>query len=205
MPEDRITVSGLGVATGTPDLLVLVVSAEAVDESPAAALDTATRSLNAMLAVLKAAGVDDEDLQTGSASVNSRWEERQRLARVYRATQQLTARLRDIATAGELTGAVIKAGGRAARLQQLTLSFSDTTELYRLAREAAWRDAEAKATQYSQLAGRALGPVHHINVGGGGAVHRRALPAEPVSLGMSVEPGQSEISATVEVEWTLLG
>jgi uncharacterized protein YggE len=187
-------------------LLLLVVGAESVDESPAAAFDTATRSLTAMLAALRAAGVADEDLQTGSASVSSHWEDRQRPTRVYRATQQLTARLRDLATAGDLTGAVINAGGSAARLQQLSLSFSDATELHRLAREAAWRDAEAKATQYAELAGRTLGPVHHITVGGSGGMVPLPSPAAGarMDMGVSVEPGQSDIGASVEVERTLL-
>jgi uncharacterized protein YggE len=207
--EDRITVSGFGVATGTPDLLILVVGAEAVDESPAAAFDTATRSLTAMVAALKAAGVEEQNLQTGSASVSTHWEDRNQPTRVYRASQQVTARLHDMDTAGDLTGAVINAGGSAARLQQLSLSFSDTTELHRLAREAAWRDAVAKATQYAELAGRPLGPVRHISVNTGGGVIRRQY--ERASAGvdslssMPVEPGQSDINAIVEVEWALLG
>src|SRR5215470_13144642 len=98
VPEDRITVSGAGSAAGTPDLLVLVVGTEAVDESPAAAFDMATRSLSAMLAALKAAGVAEENLQTGSASVSTHWEDRRQPTRVYRASQELTARLHEVAT-----------------------------------------------------------------------------------------------------------
>jgi hypothetical protein len=204
---DSITVTGQGAATGTPDIVVLRVGAEAMADSPVAAFDIASRSVAAMLAALRHAGLEDRDLQTSGASVEQ-WHESRSDVR-YRGSQQLTAIVRDIEDVGSLVGGVVEAGGEAARLHGLSLSFSDTDAMLRVAREAAWDDAVARAQQYVELAGRRLGNVMRIAEGlHGTPIMRRRLRKEPaaaaLSTSMPMESGEREITATVEVEWALV-
>jgi uncharacterized protein len=203
---DSITVTGHGAATGTPDIVVLRVGAEAMADSPVAAFDAASRSVAAMLAALRQDGLADRDLQTSGASVEQ-WRESSSGVH-YRGSQQLTATVRDIESVGSLVGTVIEAGGEAARLHGLSLSFSDTDAMLRVAREAAWDDAVARAQQYVELAGRRLGNVMRITEGSHGApIMRRHVRREPaateLSFSMPMESGERELTATVEVEWAL--
>jgi hypothetical protein len=203
---DSITVTGHGAATGTPDLVVLNAGAEVIDESPGRAFATVSEALSAMLIVVRSAGVDSADIQTKNASVRSHWydESRARVRR-FQASQQFTARLRDIDAAGETVGSVVAAGGEAARLHGMSLGFSDVAELTRSARTAAWEDARAKAEQYAQLADRTLGPVRRITaVAGSGFVALASPGSAQMDMEMAVEAGESEITATVEVEWALV-
>ena len=51
------------------------------------------------------------------------------------------------------------AGGNDVRLNGLDLGFADPAAVMARAREAAWQDALAAATQFAALAGAELGPV----------------------------------------------
>ena len=53
-------------------------------------------------------------------------------------------------------------GGDAARVHGLEFVVGDRATVAAAAREAAWRDAEARAGQYATLAGAALGPVLEV-------------------------------------------
>jgi hypothetical protein len=201
---DSVTVIGHGIASGTPDIVVLRFGAEATDDNPSDAFTAAGRAITAMVAALRAAEVADADLQTAGASVNE-WHEHGTTPR-YHASQQLTAVVRDLAAAGAFVGQVIEAGGAAARLQGMSFSVADMAPLTRAAREAAWHDAVDKGGQFSELAGRNLGAVRRIveqqETGYVPQMARRALAMES-SAGMPVEAGENKVAATVEVEWAL--
>lgn len=176
-----------------------------LDESPGPAFAAVNAAMSAMLAAVRAAGVASANIQTKNASVHSHWyDEPNTRVRRFQASQQFTAALRDIDAAGDIVGSVIAAGGAAARLHGMALGFSDVEQLSRAARSAAWEDARTKAEQYAQLAGRRLGPVHRIAAVQGPTFVKRAPAAAGPQMDMAVEAGESEISATVEVEWALV-
>jgi hypothetical protein len=201
---DSITVTGQGAATGTPDLVVLNAGAEVLDESPGRAFAMVNTAMSAMFDAVRAAGVDPADIQTKSATVRSHWEDRPgSRVRRFRASQEFTARLRNIDTAGEIVGSIVAAGGEAARLHGMSLGFSDVGELTRSARTAAWEDARVKAEQYAQLAGRNLGLARRITAVAGSGFVALATPGS-AQMDMAVESGESNITATVEVEWALV-
>lgn len=201
---DSITVTGHGAARGTPDLVLLNAGAEVLDESPDRAFASVNTAMSAMLAAVRSAGVDAADIQTKNASVRSHWHDGPNAAvRRFQASQHFAVTLRDIDTAGEIVGSVVAAGGAAARLHNMSLGFANVDELSRSARSAAWADARAKAEQYAQLAGRRLGPVRHVSAAAGSRVIAMASSAG-AQMDMAVEAGESDITATVEVEWALV-
>src|SRR5207247_1212594 len=149
-------------------------------------------------------GVPDADLRTSGATLWSQTDEHGRLTG-HLAAQALTAKLRDLAAAGDLVVQVVAAGGEAARLHGLTFEVDDDSALLVQAREAAFADARAKAEQYAALAGRGLGVVRRVTEVGGqyrpmAGPKLLAMAAEA----MPVERGSQEVTATVEVEWTLV-
>ena len=201
--QPGIIVVGTGAVTTTPDVLVLQLGTEVRHPNVSAALGQASAALSAMVARLREAGVPDVDLRTSGASLWSQGDEQGRLTG-HVATQALTAKLRDLAAAGDLVVQVVAAGGEAARLHGLSFEVDDDSALLVQAREAAFADARVKAEQYAALAGRGLGAVRRVTEGGGG--NYRPLARVPVPYGaaaqaMAVEPGSQEVTATVEVEW----
>jgi uncharacterized protein len=202
-----VTVTGTGSAEAVPDVLTAVLGSQRQAGTVAEALDGASRALAAVVAGLRAGGVADADLVTGSASI---WPMQDHAGRVtgYTASQQLTTRLRDLERAGALVGDAVQAGGDAARLHGLSFQVSDTRPVTEWARAQAWDDARAKAGQLATLAKRPLGQVVRIREDG----QPRPLHGGPVALAaaagpaaaMPVEPGTTTVTVTIEVEWAFL-
>jgi uncharacterized protein YggE len=209
-PRERVTVIGSGTAEAVPDVLVAAFGSETRAGTVSEALDGSVRSLAELIATLRAGGVDDLDLVTGSASVWPMADDHGRVTG-YAASQRLTARLRDLGRAGTLVGEAVVAGGDAARLHGLSFELSDTRLVNEWARVQAWQDARGKAGQLATLAGRMLGPVVRIRESGPmQPMHPMPLhavefaaAARPPSL--PVEPGTTTVTVTIEVEWAFLG
>jgi uncharacterized protein YggE len=208
--RETVTVTGSGSAEAAPNLLVATFGAELQAGSVSEALDGAVRAMADVLTRLRAGGVGDLDLNTGSASIWSVTDERGRVV-AYTASQRLTARLRNLALAGALVGEAVVAGGDAARLYGLAFALSDTRVVDEWARVQAWQDARAKAGQLASLAGRTLGPVVRMRETGyepapnwpamDAAMGRQAMVAKS---SLPLEPGTEMIRVTIEVEWAFL-
>ena len=115
----------------------------------------------------------------------------------------LQVTLHDVAVAGDVVGAAVVAGGEPARMDGIRLEISDPTEPRARAREAAWADAVARATQWATLSGRRLGEVQWVTEGGADAAPLRMGRVMGVAKAMSVpvEAGQQTVSADVTVRW----
>jgi hypothetical protein len=204
---EGVTVTGSGTAEAVPDVLVARLGTEARAGTVAEALDGSVRALAGVVATLRAGGVGELDLSTGSATVWPIDDGRGRVSG-YSASQQLTARLRDLDRAGALVSEAMAAGGDAARLHGLSFDLSDTRQVTEWARVQAWQDARAKAGQLATLARRTLGQV--VRIREGGPVYpmgpqRVHLVSAPAAAPMPVEPGTTTVTVTIEVEWAFLG
>ena len=124
----------------------------------------------------------------------------------YQAAARLTVRLAQPERAGQVAAAAVAAGGHDARVHGLGLAAGDPVEVAAAAREAAWRDALARAGQYAELAGMALGPVLEIREAPPpppDARPMRLLAAEAGPPGPATEPGETTVWAAVSVTWAL--
>jgi hypothetical protein len=117
----------------------------------------------------------------------------------------LSVRIRDLAGASELIAAAVAAGGNDVRLNGLELGFTDPSAVTARARNAAWDDALATAQHYASLAGARLGKVVTVTQQSGFqppvpvVKMERAVAADA----LTVEAGESSITATVGVVWEL--
>lgn len=189
-----MTVRGTGRVTVVPDLLVASLGAEVVAGSVQDALSRCSLALRAMIVALEELGTAGSAVGTTGASVHAAHD-----VSGWRATQQLTARLRSPEAAGEVLTAVLAAGGNAARLHSLTPAVEDDAEPLERARRLAFADALATARLYAELAGRELGRVISVNEGSvsGGPATRSFKAAA-----MPIESGTLEITAGVTVGWS---
>jgi uncharacterized protein len=86
------------------------------------------------------------------------------------------------------------------------LVVGDQAGVLAAAREAAWRDARARAEQYAVLAGVGLGRVVRIEelAGGRPVVPLAGRYEAQAAAGPAVEVGEAEVRARVAVTWALL-
>jgi uncharacterized protein len=205
--QATVTVAGTGSASAVPDTAVLELGIETRGSTPAEALEGCRRALDQVLAALDAEGVEPARRATSGLTLHEDWESRQpgKSPLAYLAGSRLKVRLAEPARAGRVAAAAVAVGGEGARVHGLELVVGDLTAAAAAAREAAWRDALARAGQYAALAGVALGDVLEI---------REAPPpppdAQPMRLladaapaGPATEPGESIVWAAVTVTWAL--
>lgn len=203
-----VTVTGAGAATAVPDTAVLQLGVETRGPTPTEALDACGRALDQILAALDAEGVEPSRRTTTGLELHEDWETRQpgRGPVAYLAGARLTVRLDRPAQAGQAAAAAVVAGGDAARVHGLDLVVGDPASVAAAARDAAWRDALARAEQYAALAGSALGPVLEIRETPPpppDARPMRLMAAEAAPTPPSTEPGQTTVWSAVTVAWTL--
>ncbi|WP_328397289.1 SIMPL domain-containing protein [Nocardia sp. NBC_00416] len=216
-----VTVFGYGTVRATPDLLVLSIGIESRASTVGLAYDRAGRGVTAVTAALRADGVPDSDITTGILSVRSdtTWQDGSSRVTGYIATSTLGVTLvhrgpggsgEARVTPSEIVAHAVAAGGDDARLGGLHHTFADRERLLTRARDAAWDNALDKARQYARRAARELGPVLEITE------HTAAPPpAGPAAPGgvrlvaaagpapIPVEPGETELAATVRATWQL--
>lgn len=203
-----VTVTGSGTAEAVPDLLTVSIGVECRREDVGAAYAAAGQASAGISVVLREHGVGDQDISTSGLNVRADvvWKEGQgQTVTGYVASSILSVRLRDVAGSSEVIAGAVAAGGNDVRLNGLDLGFADPAGVTAQAREAAWQDALATATQFASLAGTELGPVVSVTQQPGPsgpipvAKMQRAMAVDSVGI----EAGQSSVSATVEVVWEL--
>jgi hypothetical protein len=205
-----VSVSGSGTAGAPPDAMRIRLAASAFRPSLAAALADSEAAAARIRAAFAAGGVSGEDAATAGLSVNAEqvWTEGQGShVSGYRSSHELLVTVRDMAAAGRLLGEALVAGGDDALLHAVEFVVEDDAALRVAAREAAWKDALAKAGQLAALAGRPLGRAVSVTEGGGFApppgAMRFALAAADGGSDMGIEPGGVEVRVSLSVAWEL--
>ena len=202
----KITVTGTGTVTGTPDQLVLSMGVQTSASSVSIALRQANEAASRVIRSLKAGGVRAADIQTSGLSIEPNYSNGSQVPVGYGVSEQLTATLRDLAKAGSQIQAAATAGGNATTVSGVSLNLADTGRLLARARAAAVRDAQAKASQFAHGLGRSLGPV--ISVSDQSQVFpypefSAAAGAKAASPSVPVSPGSQQVSVQITVIYAI--
>ena len=158
----RITVTGTGNVTGTPNQLVLAMGVQVNGSSVGSALGNANDAVNRVTAALRADGVAAADIQTSGLSIWPNYPDNSQTPNGYSVSESLTATLNSIGAAGTQIDAAVHAGGNATTVSGISLNLTDSSALLAQARARAVADATAKAAQYAKALGEPLGPVVSI-------------------------------------------
>jgi len=207
--EHVISVSGTGRVLLTPDIadlrLGVTTTAKTVEEARAA---NAT-SMTAVISALKGLGVADRDVQTTTLSLGPVYDYSKntnppRLTG-YTLTNVVAVTIRDLEVAGAVIDGTMAAG--ATTLDSITFRVADQTTAEKEAREAAMREARAKAQTLAAAAG--------VSIDGVASISETAAPIPyPVYYGAAaaavlrdaatpVEAGTNEVSVTVAVVYLI--
>ena len=205
-----IAARGVGLVKGTPDTLRVVLGVETRSASARDALAQNNDKANALVNTLKGKGVEAKDIQTSQLSINPTYDDRGQRITGYQVTNTVTATLHDIAGAGGLIDAAAGAVGDAVRVQSIGFSIDDDSALKAEARTQAVHLAQLQAEQMAKAAGVRLGAIRLISevpAGGPTPVYNQydsvAKGATAGAAPAPIEPGQQELSLTVDVVWDL--
>ena len=205
-----ITVSGVGEARGTPDVLYLNLSVDANALTVAEARSEGAAAAELLVASLRTNNIAEADIKTTHIGLNPVYEYPQNAApRLigYQYTNGLMVTVRQVASAGKLIDDALAAGGDSARMNGLQFGFDKPEALLAEARQKAMADAVARAGIYANGAGVSVGPVEYISEFTGGSVYPRP-PATgggaslfETTGGSPVQPGQSSVSVNITVRF----
>lgn len=202
-----ITVTGEGVVEGAPDLAVLTLGVTTQAATAAAALAANSEGLAAVLARLSASGIEARDMQTSNLSLNPNWTGYDQGAPKlvdYTATNQVTVRVRDLASLGVVLDAAVTDGANT--LNGLMFGLSDPRPAMDTARKAAVTDARARAELLAGAAGVTLGRVLSISEGGAmtqpGPMFKSMGAAD--AMAVPVASGEVATSASVTVVFEIV-
>ncbi|HEV3288487.1 MAG TPA: SIMPL domain-containing protein [Streptosporangiaceae bacterium] len=196
----RITVTGTGNVTGTPDQLMLSMGVQTNGASVATALARANHAVRAVTAALTRTGVRPSDIQTSGLSIQPNYGTSP-VPDGYGVSESIQVTLRNLGIAGSQISDAVRAGGNATVVDGVSLNLNDNGSLLAAARARAVADARTKAAQYARALGQPLGPLVTMSelspVGplpvfaGSGA--RPSASGSPVP----VSPGSQQVSVTV--------
>jgi len=205
-----ITVGGRAEVAGTPDTLRLDLSVVATGSSVSEALASANRSTSAVQKSLLSSGVQKKDLQTSGLDIAPNYDySTGGTARLKgdQVSESVTAKLRNLGSAGDAIGKCVSAGGNAVRVNGISLDLEDSGALVSSARDKAFADAKAKAEQYAKAAGRSLGEVLSITEDAS-TQSPIALPYAGLAVakpaGVPIQPGSQDVGVSVTVVFALL-
>lgn len=203
-----ISVTGTGEIQAEPDIATVSTGVEVQAATVAEARAGAAEAAGAVIAALRANGVDDSDIRTVDFAIRPMYDYSGDTPRIvgYVVSNNVLVTVRDVEGVGALIDAVAGAGGNAVRFNGISFSHADPAALTEQARALAIEDARAKAEQLAELTGVTLGSVLGVVETSWTAPlvgPARAEFAMADSAGTSIQPGTSAVTVTVQAVWEI--
>lgn len=198
-----INVNGTGTVYGSPDIATADISVVTRNETVKPASDENTRLMTAVIAAVKALGVEDKDFRTSnySISIEQKTNPDGSLSdkREYVINNTVSVTFRDLSKVGEGLQAAISAGAN--EISNITFGVEDTAKLAAEARNKAMADAQARAEQLAKAAGASIDKPYSIsesfylpqagafksNLGGGMVEAAAPVPVQSGQISVQVD------------------
>ena len=196
--ERSITVTGYGVAYGSPDIARVGLGVETSNTDVQVALEETNEKLEAVLAVLREAGIADADIQTNYFSIYQDYyggSPEGRGEPTYRVASSVNVRVRDTSMVGQLIADAVNAGANIVNFVEFAIL--DRGALEAEARDLAIEDAQARAEEIAEALGLTVGEplrvvegsqygIPYENYGRGGAGGASVSPIEQGVLSVTM-------------------
>lgn len=204
-----LSVAAEGMVETAPDMATLSMGVVTEGRTAAEAMAANARRMTGLTQALRAAGVAERDIQTSNLSVNPQYvyvENQPPRISGYQASNQVTARIRNLTNVGRTIDAAVAAGGNT--VNGISFGHADPDAQLDAARRAAAREARERADLYAQAFGMRVHRVISISEGGGYtppmpmpvyAMRAEAADAAPTP----VAPGEIQTRVSVNVTYEL--
>jgi uncharacterized protein YggE len=196
-----VTVTGEGTVQAAPDIATITLGVTTEGKTAAEAMAANTAAQTRVFERLRAAGIEDRDMQTSNLSVNPNWQnvDPNQPARVvgYVANNMVTVRVRMLDSLGAVLDAAVSDGANS--MNGLSFGLAEPRPAMDSARAAAVADAMAKAKLLVEAAGSTLGPVQSITENGGFSNPMPMFRAEADAPASPVPVAGGEVGVSVSV------
>jgi uncharacterized protein YggE len=199
-----ITVIGEGEVNIVPDLDILSGGVTTTAKTAREASEANAKAMNAVMAALKGAGIEERDVQTSRLSLQPLRDHTRNEARIngFQATNQVRVKVRDVTKAAEMIDKLVTAGAN--DIYGIQFVVSAPSKPLDAAREAAIADARRKAEVYAKAANVQLGPAVNITEDGGAAPPRPMMRHGMEAAATPISPGEQTQRVTVTVSYELV-
>lgn len=205
--QEGISVNGEGKVAVTPDIAILTLGVQSQEDTVVSAQAKATNAMDQLVSTLMGNGVANKDIQTQrfSIQVATRYDAttQQEIITGYQVINTVTAKIRILDKVGMIIDAAASAGGDLIRIEGISFSVDDPTTYYGQAIEEAIADAKAKAEKIAALSGVTLGQPTFISESTSYPIYQDSRTTSPVTSETSINPGEIEVSASVQVVYAI--
>lgn len=212
-----LQITGHGEVVAAPDTAYVTSGVTSQGVTAKEALDANSTDMTALIAALKAAGIDPKDIQTSGFSVYPNYvytDARDANGYTlppkingYMVTNNVTVRVRDLDVLGSVLDQAVTVGANT--INGVTFAVADPSDLLDEARKQAFADAQHKADLYAAAASLELGAISLVSEQVGYApppqpyVMREQALAAPTDKAVPVEAGQLTFTIDVNVNWDI--
>ncbi|WP_116092418.1 SIMPL domain-containing protein [Sphingomonas crusticola] len=202
----ELDVSATGIATRTPDLMVINAGVVTQANKAGEAMRANAAAMTTTEAALKRAGVADRDIQTQSINLQPQYRYGDNVPPVltgYQASNRVSVRLRDLNNAGSVLDALVAAGAN--QIDGPTLSVDRPESALDEARAKALAIARTRAELYAKAAGLRVRRIVRISESDGAppVVRPMMMSRAKAADATPVEAGEQELTVTLSVVFEL--
>lgn len=218
-----ISVSGKGEVFAKPDVATFTFTVEAKEVDASVAQSKAADTMNAVLAYLKEAGVEEKDVKTEYYNLTPQYEYPQQMCTQwscppqgepkligYQVNQTVAVKVRDTAKAGEVISKVGEKG--AMNVSGLSFTIDDVEALKAEAREKAITDAQEQSKTIAKNLGVRIvrmngfwedagGYPAPYGIGGGMEMKSDAMSMREESIAPELPMGENTITVQVNLSY----
>ena len=203
-----ITVNGEGKVKVKPDTASLSIGVQATASTATEALNQANTSAAALIAALKSAGVDSNDITTSGLSIYPQYSSTGNTITGYQASNNVSVTVRDIDATGPVIDAAAAAAGDNVTIGGVSFYVDDTEALIGAARTDAINNARKRAGEYADAAGVVVGGVlqiSEVSVSNPPLFYERSVAADSSVAGAPtpIETGTQDLTVSVTVVYEL--
>jgi uncharacterized protein len=188
--DRTISISGHGEARAVPDLAIISIGVTTQGESARDALDGNTKSMTALIDMLRKSGIEARDIATSNFSVGPRYEYKDnQLPKImgYDVNNMVAITVRKIEDLGGLLDVAVSSGSNT--INGISFSVSKPDTMLDDARKEAVADARRKAEIYAAAGGFNLGNIVSLSEG----------VAMPPPVGYMTKASRSEAADAVPI------
>lgn len=194
--------TGTGTVEVQPDMASLSIGVTTQGDTAAAALTANSEAVAAIMVRLKAAGIEDRDMQTSNLYLNPNWAGYDTGTPVisgYIASNMLTVNVRAMDKLGAVLDSAVSDGANT--LNGVTFGVADPGPVLDEARKEAVADARARAELLATAAGMKLGKIISITEG---TPDPMAYPMyDAASTPVPMAGGELGLSASVTIQYEI--
>ena len=203
----RLDINATGEVTRVPDLAIISAGVVTRATTARSAMQQAAAKMARVRAALAKAGIADRDIQTTNINLNPDYAyENNRPPRLtgYNASNQVTVRFRDVASAGEILDALVAEGANS--INGPTLTIDKPEAALDEARARAIASGRARAELFARSMGLRVVRVVAVSETGG---HYPVPPpmvmmrAEAASADTKIDPGEQKLQVNLTMTFEL--